>query len=147
MGHSEQVTDKCIKLYNLIAGFVVQFGYGPTYRDMCKLMNSDSTSLMRDYTKVLRQWGWVDMVEGKSRTIHLTRPTENGRSSEDLKQYFQPVDESLRDPQADRHQKLADTLRQSNDEAWKVLRAAAENVRAARRTQIREAIEPYKGGG
>lgn len=135
MGYSKEVTDKCIKLYNLIAAFIIQFGYPPSLRDMCKMMNSNSTSLMNSYVCVLMTWGWIDMVEGKSRTIHLTRPTENGRTPEQLAEYFSKLDESLRNPEGERHQKLV-----------KSLRDAADEVRAARRAKVRTEIKSYGGG-
>jgi SOS-response transcriptional repressor LexA len=70
------VTDNCIKLYGKIAAYMKQFGHAPSLRDMGKLMNINSTSQIAGYVQVLADWKWIELDDGKGRTLRLIRPTE-----------------------------------------------------------------------
>lgn len=72
----KHMNNLCIKLYHKIVAFKKQFGFAPSLRDMCQMLDIDSTSQVRVYLRKLETWGWVQMEEGKGRTLRLTRPTE-----------------------------------------------------------------------
>lgn len=68
--------NRCIELYNKIVAFIAQFGYPPSLREMCTLMSIRSTSHVRKYVRVLEEWHWIEITDGKCRTLRLIRPTE-----------------------------------------------------------------------
>lgn len=72
----QHMNDTCINLYNKIVAFKQQFGYLPSIREMCKLTDTASTSMLRGYLQVLQDWGWLEIPKGTSRAMRLTRPTE-----------------------------------------------------------------------
>lgn len=92
---SPQIANKSIRLYHKIVAFIVQFKHPPSLREMGVMMNSNSTSLMRDYIQVLKAWGWIGMDGGQCRTIQLTRPTERGLSIDELRAFFKPADKTI----------------------------------------------------
>lgn len=73
---SRYMNSLCIRLYNRIVAFIKQYGYPPTLREICTLMDINSTSQARDYLRVLEGWNWIVLTDGKARTMRLIRPTE-----------------------------------------------------------------------
>lgn len=76
ISQTKRMNKTCITLYNRIVAFKKQFGYPPVLREICTLMDINSTSAARDYLRVLENWHWIQMTDGKCRTMRLTRPTE-----------------------------------------------------------------------
>lgn len=72
----KRMNKTCTTLYNRIVAFIKQFGYPPTTREICTLMDINSTSQARAYLRVLENWHWIQMTNGKCRTMRLIRPTE-----------------------------------------------------------------------
>lgn len=66
----------CIRLFEAIAAFIDQFGYAPNYREMAQLTGITTTSLVRGYLDVLKDWQWIQIDGGKSRSLRIIRPTE-----------------------------------------------------------------------
>lgn len=76
VSQTKRMNKICITLYNRIVAFKKQFGYPPVLREICVLMDINSTSAARDYLRVLESWHWITMTDGKCRTMRLIRPTE-----------------------------------------------------------------------
>ncbi len=72
-----QMNGTCIVLYERIAAYWKQFGHAPSLRDMCKLMNINSTSYIAGLLRVLEDWKWIEQSDG-SHAMRLTRVTEVG---------------------------------------------------------------------
>lgn len=68
--------NRCIKMYHKITAYIKQFGHPPSLRDLCVLMDMNSTSHVAKYLRILEDWKWIEMDAHKCRTMRLIRPTE-----------------------------------------------------------------------
>ena len=57
------------EVYDAIVGHIRKFGYSPTVRELCKLLDVKSTSTMHRRLERLQEDGYIDFVKGGSRTI------------------------------------------------------------------------------
>lgn len=62
-----------MKVFEAICDFKCKHGYSPTIRELVEITDYTSTSLVSYALKTLRVKGYIDYVDGKSRTITLVR--------------------------------------------------------------------------
>lgn len=65
------LTEKKYKLVTIIDNFIKQFGYSPTIRELCELYDCNSPATMYWHLKELREYGFIDFQDGKTRTIRV----------------------------------------------------------------------------
>lgn len=155
--YASKTITKCNRLYHKIVAFIIQFGHPPVLREMCVLMNTNSTSLVRGYLKVLEEWRWIEVPEGKCRAIQLIRPTERGLTREQLAALFRNAerfDSSFNKPltpevaEQKRQRDLATHREYVKRRARKLQAppaAAAPDPVEQRRSQLRAQIQPFTG--
>lgn len=68
--------DRAMKCYHQIEQYIGDHGRPPTLRELSSITGMRSTSTVRYYLNILRDWGWIESQPFGVRTIRLTRPTE-----------------------------------------------------------------------
>lgn len=66
-----KLTTKQTEVYNLIKKFIKEKGYSPTIRELCKILELNSSASIHRHLKILKQKGYITYEEGKSRTIKI----------------------------------------------------------------------------
>ncbi len=65
------------RLYRAIVAHISDKGYAPTIRELIAMTDYTSTSMVSYGLSVLRAAGWIDYVDGESRTITVPDALEN----------------------------------------------------------------------
>lgn len=67
------MTQKQIKLYKIIKNYIEKNGYSPTIRELCDELNLKSTGTIQVMLKRIKEKGFIDYIEKKSRTIRIIK--------------------------------------------------------------------------
>lgn len=67
------MTEKQQKIYNIIKKYIEKNKYAPTIREIRDASGLKSTSTIEEYLIILKQKGYIDYVNGKSRTITILK--------------------------------------------------------------------------
>lgn len=67
----ESLTPRQLEVYRYIASFIGQYGYGPTFRELGKMLGITSPCGVQGHLLALQAKGVLDWEPRKSRTIHL----------------------------------------------------------------------------
>lgn len=68
---NKQLTDRHITLYKCIKKFINEKGYSPSYRELQKLTNIKSLSVINRDLKDLKDMEYIDHTEGVSRSLRV----------------------------------------------------------------------------
>ena len=68
-----KLTEKQIELYNELKKYIDFYGFPPSIRELCKLMNVNSTGTIQSMLKRLKKKGYIDFMPRKSRTIRILK--------------------------------------------------------------------------
>ena len=60
-----------MRLYSAIVAYRSEHGYSPKLRELIEMTDYTSTSMVSYGLQCLREAGWIDYVDGESRTITL----------------------------------------------------------------------------
>ena len=70
---SEELTPRQQFVYETIKNFIENNGYAPSVRELCNLCNVNSSATMWVHLQKIKQKGYIDFVEHKSRTIRIIK--------------------------------------------------------------------------
>lgn len=65
------MTEKELELYNAIEKFIKEKGYSPTIRELCKIVNNNSSATVFTKLRKIKNKGYIIFDEKKSRTIRV----------------------------------------------------------------------------
>lgn len=65
----QPITDCQRRVYDAIVGYIEQFGYAPSVRDLCRLTDISSPNGVTTHLKVLEARGWITRSQRQARTI------------------------------------------------------------------------------
>jgi len=68
-----KITQKQMKLMELIQKYINNKGYPPSYRELAEMMGIVSPSTIKSYLDSLKKKGYVDWQEGMSRTLYVLK--------------------------------------------------------------------------
>lgn len=68
-GIQPETRDRMAVIRDQIAAYIEQNGYPPSLRDIMQMAGISSTSVVSHYLRQMKELGWIDFAEGKSRTI------------------------------------------------------------------------------
>ncbi len=66
------ISEKQLKIYNFISGFMDKNGYAPSVREICSAVGLSSTSTVQSHLNTLEKEGYITRSSGKTRAISLT---------------------------------------------------------------------------
>jgi len=72
-----RTSTKRLELMELVSEYHDEHKYCPSLRDIMDALHISSTSVVRYYLDDLRLKGYIDWLDGQSRTVHLTMLGEN----------------------------------------------------------------------
>lgn len=67
------MTEAQEKIYDAIKGFIKEFGYAPTIREIGEIVNLKSPSPVFKHLLALEEKGYITQIKGKSRTIRIVK--------------------------------------------------------------------------
>ncbi len=70
-------TSKQREILDFLREFITENGYSPSVREICAAVGLSSTSSVHHHLAELRRQGYIDMAEGKNRTVTLLEDPEN----------------------------------------------------------------------
>jgi len=65
------------EILEFLREFIAENGYSPSVREICAAVGLSSTSSVHHHLTELRRQGYIDMAEGKNRTVTLLTGAEN----------------------------------------------------------------------
>lgn len=80
----EKLTSQQEKLLEKIKKYIVNYGYAPTVRELCKEMDLSSTATVQVHLNNLEKKGYIRKEESKNRTIELLVKNEYEISNEKI---------------------------------------------------------------
>jgi repressor LexA len=66
------------KVFEFIKQFIAENGYAPTVREIADGVGTCVPSTVLTYLQILKSEGYVNYVDGKSRTIRILKELEGG---------------------------------------------------------------------
>lgn len=67
------LSEKQIQLFNEIKKYIDFYGFPPSIRELCELMNVNSTGTIQPMLERLKRKGYIDFMPRKSRTIRILK--------------------------------------------------------------------------
>ena len=67
----KELTSKQEQTLNAIKGYINEWGYSPTIRELCKITHKKSTGTMAVMLKRLKRDGYIDYEFNRNRTIRV----------------------------------------------------------------------------
>lgn len=93
----EGLSDKHIKVLQVLESYTEKNGYPPTIREICDRANLSSTSVANYYLERLEEKGYIERDRGVSRGLRVAKSFAKG-VSEQIKETVESIDELLSIP-------------------------------------------------
>lgn len=65
----QPITDSQRRVYDAIVGYIEEFGYSPSVRDLCRLCGISSPNGVNIHLAALESRGWITRNQRQARTI------------------------------------------------------------------------------
>lgn len=78
--YDKNITKKQMELYVSIKEFIENYKYSPSIRELCEILGGKSTGTILPSLRILRKKGYINFLDGKSRTITILKEVKYERN-------------------------------------------------------------------